>query len=157
MLATWVKTLYKGYLISKGVFKGHMSTGSKVFYRLTCVDDTIFVLPGVFIFKEAICPRNLAKALSNDWKKSTSGWRAWLKTRFSFSVLMCVWQTNCTKACKSRTSNFFSQSWEGATHLSSVGRILNNYSSRPHGLWVKSPWGRRPNELLTQRPWGREE
>ena len=26
--------------------------------------------------------------------------------------------------------------------------LFNNYSSRPNGLWVNSPWGRRPNGLV---------
>ena len=26
-----------------------------------------------------------------------------------------------------------------------LGSLISNYSSRPNGLWVNSPWGRRPN------------
>ena len=36
-------------------------------------------------------------------------------------------------------------------------KLINNYSSSPNRLWVKSPWGRRPNGLLTPKPWGQEE
>ena len=76
--------------MSKGVFKGHTSSGSKAFYRLICLDVTIFVLPGVFTFKEAICPRNLAKALYKNEKRQLPVGVRRSKTRFFSSLIMCV-------------------------------------------------------------------
>ena len=51
-------------------------------------------------------------------------------------------------------SNFTSERWLARYFFDQLVKFYqNNYSSRPNGLWVNSPFGLRPHGLLTQRPY----
>ena len=90
------------------------------------------------------------------WESSRSfWWRSSCRSAANATRLMLFKHaTNMTNVAAGLFSRTF---WVRSDFLRVLLVIFNNYSSRPHGLRGKSPWGRRSNGLLTQRPWGREE